>query len=266
MSESDSSKVFENKKTIDSWDQDYYNEISEYFYDNCITKMLRLMRVAPGERLLDAGCGPGVHSIRVARAGHPVCAIDISQAMLGEAQKRVSAAHVDALVEFKQEDLTHLSFPSNSFKYVFSWGVIIHIRDAESALSELARIIAPGGKFSLYISNADAVDLKIERLARFLLLKPRLARETLPLGVGGWYTMHGERLWVWQFDVSKLAQCLERHGLRLVHRNSGEFSELHRRFTGPLRRTLLNFNNFAFRLGFPARWALGNLLIFEKPG
>jgi ubiquinone/menaquinone biosynthesis C-methylase UbiE len=264
MLQDNSNKVFEKKSTVASWDQDYYNETSEYFYDNCVVKMLQQMHIAPGEKVLDAGCGPGVHSVRVARAGHPVCAIDFSQTMLGEANKRVSAAGLEKLVEFKQEDLTHLSFPSNSFKYAFSWGVIIHIRNVESALSELARIITPGGRLALYINNADAVDLKLERLARSLLSKPQSARESLPLGVGGWYTMHGERLWVWHFDIPKLAEYLDKQGLRLVHRSCGELSEFQRRFAGTLRQTLLKFNNFAFRREFPAKWANGNLLIFEK--
>ena len=264
MSKNDLTKVFENQETFDSWDRDYYNPISEYFYDHCIAKMLRIMKIEPGDKILDAGCGPGVHSVRVARAGQSVCAIDISQTVLDEAKKRVQAAGVDAAVEFKKEDLTRLGFSPNSFKYVFSWGVIIHIRDIETALTELARITAPGGRLSLYLNNADALDLKIERLARLLLMKPQSAREVLPLGVGGLYAMHGERLWVWHFDIPKLAQHMEKHGMRLVHRSCGEFSEFQRRFTGPFRRTLLTLNNIAYRLGFPAKLAVGNLLVFEK--
>jgi SAM-dependent methyltransferase len=266
MAESNLTKVFEDRKTLDSWDQDYYNKTSEYFYDACIAKMLQVMAIKPGEKILDAGCGPGVHSVRVARAGYRVCAIDISQTMLDEARKRVDAAGVSASVEFQQEDLTHLSFPSNSFKYVFSWGVVIHIRDIELALSELARITAPGGKFALYINNASAIDLDLERFGRALLSKPPSPREKLPLGTGGWYTMHGERLWVWHFDIPQLVGFLETQGLRLVHRSCGEFSEFQRRFSGPLRRALLSLNNLAFQLGVPAAWAVGNLLVFEKRG
>lgn len=263
MAQNDLTEVFEDRRTLDSWDDDYYNKTSEYFYDHCIAKMLRLMQAGPKEKILDGGCGPGVHSVRVARSGRPVCAIDISQTMLGEAKTRVNAAGVGDLVEFRQEDLTRLSFPSGAFKYVFSWGVIIHIKDIEAALSELARVTAPGGKLALYLNNADALDLKIESGARSLLGKPRM-REALPFGQGGWYTMHGERLWVWHFDIAKLAERLEREGLRLTHRSCGEFSEFQRRATGPARRMLLKFNNLAFRLGFPASWAVGNLLIFEK--
>ena len=264
MSGNGLTKVFENRKTLDSWDSDYYNPISEYFYDSCVAKMIQIMGVKPGGKVLDAGCGPGVHSIRVARAGNSVYAIDISQTMLAEAEKRVRASGIGEFVEFKQEDLTRLSFPSNSFEYAFSWGVIIHIREIETVLAELTRILAPGGKLSLYLNNADALDLKIEHFVRVLLSRTQPDREVLPLGTGGWYTMHGERLWVWYFNVPNLARHLEKHNMRLVHRSCGEFSEFQRRFSGLFRRVLLTLNNIAYRLGLPAKMAVGNLLVFEK--
>jgi 2-polyprenyl-3-methyl-5-hydroxy-6-metoxy-1,4-benzoquinol methylase len=55
--------------------------------------MLRLMGVEPGARVLDAGCSHGVHSVRVARAGFRVCAIDNSQTMLREAQSADCGRH-----------------------------------------------------------------------------------------------------------------------------------------------------------------------------
>ena len=47
--------------------------------------MLRLMGVERGAKVLDAGCGPGVHSVRVARAGCQVCAVDITDHVAGSA-------------------------------------------------------------------------------------------------------------------------------------------------------------------------------------
>src|SRR5271168_3891238 len=100
--------VFEQRATLESWDTDYYHSISERYYDRAIPTMLRLMEVEPGARVLDAGCGPGVHSVRVARAGFRVCAVDFSQTMLQEAQSRVATAGLSPAVEFRQEDLTRL--------------------------------------------------------------------------------------------------------------------------------------------------------------
>jgi ubiquinone/menaquinone biosynthesis C-methylase UbiE len=259
----DDHAVFEQHATVKSWDSDYYHPIAERYYDRAIKMMLRLMNVGPGAEVLDAGCGPGVHSIRVARAGFRVRAIDISQTMLNEAKARVAEAGLSAAVEFQQENLTRLTLPDASYKYVFSWGVIIHIHDVEKALDELARIVAPGGRLGLYVTNRKAWDHKLESLARLLLRKP-VGRESLSLGNGVWYDMHGEKLWVWQFDIPELQRQLERRGFRVTHRMIGEFSELQRRVGEPLRRILLRLNNLCFRLNVPASAAVTNILIFQK--
>lgn len=256
--------VFEERATVQSWDRDYYSPIAESYYDTAIAKMLRLMGVAPGAIVLDAGCGPGVHSMRVARTGCRVCAVDISQAMLKEAQLRVSAAGLSTAIEFRQEDLTRLTFRDGSFRYVFSWGVIIHIHDVDKALDELARVLEPGGTLALYVTNNRCWDQKLESFVRFLLRKPIASRESLRLGQGTWYQMHGQKLWVWQFDIRELERQLDTRGLDLIHRAIGEFSEIQRRVGGPLRWTLLRLNNLCARLNLPPGPAVANLLVFRK--
>jgi SAM-dependent methyltransferase len=256
--------VFELTATINCWDQDYYHPIAERFYDGAVPDMLRLMGVKEGATVLDGGTGPGVHAIRTAKQGYDVVAIDISDSMLQAASQRVTRAGVSNRVKFQQEDLTKLSFQDGQFENVFSWGVIIHIPQVEKALDELARVVARGGKLSLYVTNQSSLDEKIEAVARFFLAKPHKERSYLPLGQGTWYEMHGERLWVWQFDIPELVRQMERRGLRLLHRRAGEFSEIQRRVPKMLRVPLLHLNNLYYRAGLPASIATANLLVFEK--
>jgi SAM-dependent methyltransferase len=256
--------VFEQRATVESWDSDYYHPIAERYYDQAIAAMLRFMEVEPGATVLDAGCGPGVHSVRVARAGYRVYAIDVSQTMLAEAQSRVAGAGAASSVEFSRQDLTRLTLPDASFRYAFSWGVIIHIHDVEKALDELARIVEPGGKLALYVTNQSAWDHKLERLLRFMLRKPLSGRTTVALGTGTLYDLHEQKLWVWQFNIGELERQLQLRGLKLTHRIVGEFSEIQRRVRGPLRAMLLRLNNLWFRMRFPPGPAVTNLLVFEK--
>lgn len=259
-------QVFELESTVSKWDEDYYHPISEPLYDKAVNDMLRMMEVQPGATVLDAGCGPGVHSIRIARAGFRVCAADISDRMLAHARQRVTAAGLSEQVTFQRQDLTNLTFADASFPHVFSWGVIIHIHDVERALSELARVLQSGGTLGLYVVNKTALDHKIESLARFAARKPLIGMQHLPLGDGIWYEMGGEKLWVWRFDIPALSAHLEQHGLRLKHRRIGEFSEIQRRLRSVPRRALLRLNNLAYRAGFPARTGTGNLLVYAKTG
>ena len=99
MSDSEAS-AFELRETVDAWDSDYYHPIAESYYDSAVLDMLARLGAKPGDTVLDAGCGPGVHAIRAAKAGLKVIAIDFSETMLAEARRRVERAGVGNCVEF----------------------------------------------------------------------------------------------------------------------------------------------------------------------
>jgi len=257
-------EVFEREATVDQWNDDYYHPIAIALYDRAVSDMLRWMEVEQGATVLDAGCGPGVHSVRVAAAGHRVCAIDISDTMLRRARQRVQETGLVDKVEFRQEDLTKLSFPDCSFRYVFSWGVVIHIPDAEKSFDELVRILQPGGRLALYLTNKSAVDGKIESFARFALKKRLKDVRRAPIGDGVWYHMSGEPLWLWRFDTEAVTRYLAKRGVHVKMRHIGELSEIQRRLRGLPRRILLHLNNVAYGLAIPPRLGAATLSIFEK--
>ncbi|MEQ8769840.1 MAG: class I SAM-dependent methyltransferase [Phycisphaerales bacterium] len=261
--ESPHAGVFETDATVSDWDTDYYHPIAERLYDRQVARMIRALGVPPGGPVTDAGCGPGVHAIRAAKLGHRVEALDLSHTMLGEAQRRATQAGVADSISFRQADLTALDIPDASRRHVFSWGVVIHIPDAEAALANLARIIEPGGRLALHLTNATAFDHTLERWGRFVMRKP-LELERRELGPGCWYDMNDERLWVWRFDLDAVAAFLARRGLTLRRRWTAECSEIQRRVNGPVRSALLRANNAAATLGVPARWSATNLLVFER--
>jgi SAM-dependent methyltransferase len=262
--ESAPTEVFEALSTIEQWNSNYYHPIAQRLYDQAIADMLRIMDAEPGATIMDAGCGPGAHAVRVANAGYRVCAVDISAAMLDHARRVVEDANLQSQVDFCQQDLAHLDFADASFRYVFSWGVIIHIPDATRALDELMRIIEPGGKLALYLTNKTAVDHKIESWTRRVLRKPLIGVQHLAFGDGIWYEMNGERLWLWRIDSNAITNYVSENGFRLINRRTGELSEIQVRLNGLPRRILLHLNNLAYRVHFPPYFACSSLYIFEK--
>lgn len=257
-------KGFEHPETTKTWDALYYKEpLAVDYYDEAIRRTLDLLGASAGDKVLDAGCGAGVHAIRAARRGCQVDALDFSPAALEDAKARARQAGVGDRITFFQEDLTKLSFGDCSYDRIFSWGVLIHIPEMAKAMDELARILADGGKLALYVTNSQALQFA-RRRAEHGVIRRRAKWRRLPLGYATEAELHGEQIWVWLNDTAAIERHLAKHGLRLIARQAGEFSDFHLRFSGILGRLCWRMNNFWFRRRLPARLALMNLLVFEK--
>jgi ubiquinone/menaquinone biosynthesis C-methylase UbiE len=109
----------------------------------------------PG-RLVDLGCGAGRHSIRFAKRGFSVTAVDLSHSMLYVVGQKARGAGVE--ISRVQVNLCRLGcLPDQSFDYaisMFSTLGMIRGRDARRrALTEARRILQPGGRFVLHLHN-----------------------------------------------------------------------------------------------------------------
>jgi SAM-dependent methyltransferase len=108
-------------------------------------------RLAPGERVLDLGCGAGTDSLVAAQmvGGHgSVTGIDMTREMLAKA--RAAAAELGATnVEFVEAEAERLPFADGAFDVVISNGVIDLIPDKDAVFAELHRVLAPGGRVQI---------------------------------------------------------------------------------------------------------------------
>ena len=98
--------------------------------------------VLPGQRVLDAGAGPGRFTLELVRLGADVVALDISPGQLEQLKKRLPEleAHVG--------DVTDLSrFADDSFDVTVCFGgPLSYVLDrGDDALAELVRVTRPGG-------------------------------------------------------------------------------------------------------------------------
>jgi SAM-dependent methyltransferase len=107
-------------------------------------------RYPEGSRVLEAGCGVGAQTVILAgnSPGARLTSVDISEASLREAARRVAAAGF-ANVAFRQADLYSLPFDDASFDHVFVCFVLEHLRDPAAVLSELRRVLSPGGSLTV---------------------------------------------------------------------------------------------------------------------
>jgi SAM-dependent methyltransferase len=111
----------------------------------------------PGMTVLDLGCGEGRHAFEALRRGASVIAVDWGQHEV-ETTKRWLGAIADAGeapagagFEVVRGDLTALPFPDASVDRVIASEVLEHIPDDATALAEIARVLAPGGRAAVSV-------------------------------------------------------------------------------------------------------------------
>lgn len=126
-----------------------------------------------GKTVLDSGCGTGIFSIIFARNGAAkVTGIDISPGSLGTARSLKEKFGL-ANAEFQQQDMLHLPFADASFDIVWAWGTVHHTTDPLGAITELIRVLKPGGSLFLAIYKRTNVTWIHEVIRKTLVRTPR---------------------------------------------------------------------------------------------
>jgi phosphatidylethanolamine/phosphatidyl-N-methylethanolamine N-methyltransferase len=101
-----------------------------------------------GGRILEVGVGTGI-SLPGYSARNRIIGIDLSEAMLRKAQRRVADLSLTNVEKLEIMDAEHLSFPDASFDVVVANHVISTVPNPEVALDECARMLRPGGEMIL---------------------------------------------------------------------------------------------------------------------
>jgi SAM-dependent methyltransferase len=107
-------------------------------------RIVKLAHPRPGEEVLDIGCGTGNAALLAARAGATVTGLDLSPRLLEVARTRATAEGLDAA--FVAGDAQALPFEDCTFDLVLSVFGIIFAADAQRAVSEALRVLAPEGR------------------------------------------------------------------------------------------------------------------------
>jgi ubiquinone/menaquinone biosynthesis C-methylase UbiE len=103
-----------------------------------------------GSRVLEAGCGVGAQTITLAKnsPGALITSIDISEASVNEARKKVEEAGFTH-VHFEQADIFNLPYEPASFDYIFICFVLEHLPRPVEALQMLKKYLKQGGTITV---------------------------------------------------------------------------------------------------------------------
>jgi len=110
-----------------------YNFLYQFVKKNC-----------RGKKVLDYGCGNGIHSVFPARCGAEVVGIDLSKKSLEIAKEKIKREKIEDKVKFLLMDCEKIEFPENYFDIIFDGGTFSSI-DLKKAYPELSRVLKPQG-------------------------------------------------------------------------------------------------------------------------
>jgi ubiquinone/menaquinone biosynthesis C-methylase UbiE len=126
--------------------QDYYDEFAagyerrRHFGYHALIDRIEVgiaLPYARGARVLEAGCGTGMILKEIAPYARAAVGIDLSTGMLAQARARgLDVVHAS---------VTDLPFPDAEFDLAYSFKVLAHVEQIERALSEMTRVVRPGG-------------------------------------------------------------------------------------------------------------------------
>jgi len=97
-----------------------------------------------GKKILDYGCGNGIHSVWLAKYGANVIGIDLSETSLEIAKERAKREGVEQRIKFLKIDCEKMKFPEDFFDIIFDGGTFSSL-DLKVAYPELTRVLKPEG-------------------------------------------------------------------------------------------------------------------------
>jgi len=108
-------------------------------------------------KILEIGCGMGTHAELFCKnvKNLDYTGIDITKRAVDITKKRFEIRNLSGKII--EADAESMPFENESFDYVWSWGVIHHSKNTEKIISEIWRVLKPGGKCNIMIYNKNSL-------------------------------------------------------------------------------------------------------------
>ncbi|NNM20028.1 MAG: methyltransferase domain-containing protein [Gammaproteobacteria bacterium] len=139
---------------------DYFDKYTQRFTSHMPEAMLAHASVPENGAVLDVGTGTGVIALALAeRIGShgKVVGIDLSSGMLSTAVAKAERLGLGNQTDFTNMDAEQLEFADNSFDAAFSLYALRHFPNPGKSVSEIFRVLKPGGSIVVAVGSRPAL-------------------------------------------------------------------------------------------------------------
>ncbi len=273
-----------------SWQGDFYATKNEYFArliqrrKEYAINMLGRVPHGKGGTALDIGCGAGAYLEELVALGYTATGVDLSQEMLASSRRRFAASGTQARpatpsppVTLLQGDAENLPVDDSRFDLVLCIGVLGYLIRDEKALTEILRVLKPGGHLLLNVTNLYSlsdIDFHLRKKLRALIRpgrRKRAAPDDLAYASHSDWMLKNRQYFNKSYRLRTYENLLRQYGLRRVDRMTFgfEFRVLRRlRLIPPAwldRLELLLESTFRrFRVPYLSSSGWGYIGLFER--
>jgi tellurite methyltransferase len=148
--------------------QEQFGQIDIYVFDQILRG-----NIAPGMRVLDAGCGYGRNLVHLLREGCEIFALDADAAAVEHVRQLSASLETGLPTEnFQAGSIEQMPFPDGSMDVVISNSVLHFARDDRhfrAMLAELWRVLRPGGMLFCRLGSRIGMDFEWVQGNRFVV-------------------------------------------------------------------------------------------------
>jgi ubiquinone/menaquinone biosynthesis C-methylase UbiE len=143
---------------------EFFSRMPGHNHEDSIRLMMETAELSRQDTVLDVACGSGIVACAFASLASHVTGIDLTAAMLEQAEALTVARGLSNLT-WKQDDTESLPFPDGCFSLVISRYAFHHFQNPQKVLSEMFRVCSPGGR--VMITDGAPAPEKAEAYNRF---------------------------------------------------------------------------------------------------
>lgn len=146
------------------YSKEYYDQINKQFRRVCyfgqtknkpiFSKLINYTKLNK-KQVLEVGCGSGTIARELAKQNVNLTAIDLTEEAIKNTKKQLKLENKKGTILVA--DAENLPFESESFDFVWSWGVIHHTPNTQKCIDEIYRVLKKGGQASIMIYHKNSL-------------------------------------------------------------------------------------------------------------